>query len=835
MRMKKFEDWKWYAALAAIGSLLFLPYLFSPDVLLASDQMGSMMWKFYFDTLRDFRIPLWYPYGLGGMPTFDAMWGDASYPPFILMGLLFPVERLVSHMFFLHTLIAGFTAFFLARRFFSLSALASLALGTAYMLNTNFLSHVYPGHTGKFYIMAWLPLSVYFLLRSLENRPRWFHLVGLSLTVCLFLLTSHLQFTYFVLMGYFLYWAYKVWGWIRAAEWRNLALGAGRFWLPILLGIGLAFPIFYPPTQYNKGFSVRGEGERTTYEHAISWSLNPEEMVAMLTVPEFTGLHEYYWGRNPFKLNSEYVGMGLLFLAAFGVSVFRTRWMWFWLGVGGLAVIYALAGHTPIFRLFYEFIPGIRNFRAAGMMIFWLVMALFLIAAETLRLLDREWKAFPQERKGRVARRLLVIGLGAAGLLLLASFAGEAVYSAYNAVMDQTRFKMAQQAAAVKPFQGGALRAALLLALLVLALWKWGLQADTRWRFLLSLFAIAAVDLLLVGSKFVRKYPVEEFVAHEPAVDFLKADTGEFRVFGISGSIRNTGLFPANGVELIYGFTDHENRYFRAYRGEPYHESPNLFNGLAQNPDGTVSGSTFLDLLNVRYLAFRSPEAPGLQLIRNRDPLPRAWFVDDWEVVEDGAVLDRMKDPGFRPRRKALLTEEQAAVVPPPPGPAPDPAAPAAAPAPDSALAAADSALAGSGMDAATAAGPEVRAEVAAISETFRSPNRIRYDVKAPREGLLVLSEIWFPHWKATVDGEEKPVLRTNYIFRSVHLPAGEHKVEFHYDSPWISLGLKVSLASMAALALVAFAFARLDRGGAGSGSARDDAKAQDNGLKNPA
>ena len=831
MRMKKFEDWKWYAALAAVGSLLFLPYLFSPDVLLASDQMGSMMWKFYFDTLRNLQIPLWNPYGLGGMPTFDAMWGDASYPPFILMGLLFPAERLVSHMFFLHTLIAGFTAFFLARRFFSLSALASLALGTAYMLNTNFLSHVYPGHTGKFYIMAWLPLSVFFLLKSLENRSRWFHLVGLALTVCLFLLTSHIQFTYFVLMGYFLYWAYKGWGWIRAREWRNLALGAGKFWLPILLGIGLAFPIFYPPTQYNKGFSVRGEGERTSYEHAISWSLNPEEMVAMLTVPEFTGLHEYYWGRNAFKLNSEYVGMGLLFLAAFGVSVFRTRWMWFWLGVGGLAIVYALAGHTPLFRLFYEFIPGIKNFRAAGMMIFWLVMALFLVAAETLRLLDKEWKAFPQERKDRVGKRLLIIGLGAAGLLLLSSFAGETVYSMYNAVMDQTRFKMAQQAAAVKPFQGGALRAALLLALLVLALWKWGLQADTRWRFLLSLFAIGAVDLLLVGSKFVRKYPVEEFVAHEPAVDYLKADTGDFRVFGVSGTIRNTGLFPANGVELIYGFTDHENRYFRAYRGEPYNESPNLFRGLTQNPDGTVSGSVFLDLLNVRYLAFRSPETPGLQLIRNRNPLPRAWFVDDWEVVEDDAVLDRMKDPGFRPRREALLTAEQREVAPQPPAPAPEPVAPA----PDSALASADSASADSGTAAAAPApvdGADARAD---ITETFRSPNRIRYDVKAPKEGLLVLSETWFPHWKVKVDGEEKPVLRTNYIFRSVHLPAGGHQVEFHYDSPWIGLGLKVSLASMAALALVAFAFARLDRGEAGPGSARNEAQAQGDGLKKPA
>ena len=47
--------------------------------------------------------------------------------------------------------------------------------------------------------------------------------------------------------------------------------------------------------------------------------------------------------------------------------------------------------------------------------------------------------------------------------------------------------------------------------------------------------------------------------------------------------------------------------------------------------------------------------------------------------------------------------------------------------------------------------------------------------------GLLVLGEVYYPAWKAYVDGESAPVYLTDHLFRSVRIPAGEHTVELHY------------------------------------------------------
>ena len=74
-----------------------------------------------------------------------------------------------------------------------------------------------------------------------------------------------------------------------------------------------------------------------------------------------------------------------------------------------------------------------------------------------------------------------------------------------------------------------------------------------------------------------------------------------------------------------------------------------------------------------------------------------------------------------------------------------------------------------------------------------------------PAEGVLVLSEIWFPFWRVKVDGMETPLLRTNFTFRGILLKPGHHEVTLEYHSPWIRAGLLVSLASLLGLILFAW------------------------------
>jgi uncharacterized membrane protein YfhO len=68
-------------------------------------------------------------------------------------------------------------------------------------------------------------------------------------------------------------------------------------------------------------------------------------------------------------------------------------------------------------------------------------------------------------------------------------------------------------------------------------------------------------------------------------------------------------------------------------------------------------------------------------------------------------------------------------------------------------------------------------------------------ETSAARPALLVLTDSWFPGWKAKVNGEELPVERVDYVIRGVPIPAGESRVEFTYEpaswrAGWIVSGL---------------------------------------------
>ena len=62
----------------------------------------------------------------------------------------------------------------------------------------------------------------------------------------------------------------------------------------------------------------------------------------------------------------------------------------------------------------------------------------------------------------------------------------------------------------------------------------------------------------------------------------------------------------------------------------------------------------------------------------------------------------------------------------------------------------------------------------------------------------MVLSEVYYPAWRAYVDGRPAPVLVADGLLRAVEVPAGEHEVEFRYESWALWAGIAVSAAAYA-------------------------------------
>jgi hypothetical protein len=93
----------------------------------------------------------------------------------------------------------------------------------------------------------------------------------------------------------------------------------------------------------------------------------------------------------------------------------------------------------------------------------------------------------------------------------------------------------------------------------------------------------------------------------------------------------------------------------------------------------------------------------------------------------------------------------------------------------------------------------------APVSVRNFAPNRIRLAADLPRPGLVVLSEVYYPGWKAWVDGNPAPVLEANYLLRAVPVPAGKHEVVLRFRSRPVEAGFAITLATLLAPALIAF------------------------------
>jgi hypothetical protein len=149
----------------------------------------------------------------------------------------------------------------------------------------------------------------------------------------------------------------------------------------------------------------------------------------------------------------------------------------------------------------------------------------------------------------------------------------------------------------------------------------------------------------------------------------------------------------------------------------------------------------------------------------NRQVLPRARFVPAVEVVPDPPALLHRLAYGADDLRQVALLEE-----PPPSG----------------------------------VRGPAVPAREGAVDILVDAPEHVVVRVLAPAPGFLFLADQWFPGWRATVNGAPAPILRADYLFRVVEVPAGESTVEFRYAPASVRIGAAISAATLLVLIVAA-------------------------------
>jgi len=332
------------------------------------------------------------------------------------------------------------------------------------------------------------------------------------------------------------------------------------------------------------------------------------------------------------------------------------------------------------------------------------------------------------------------------------------------------------------------------LALLSATLLLWWSQRPARHLTLALAVGLVVLDLGAYAAAFTPTADPQLYQRRPDVLAAFGSETAPFRKATLLGSndldnrtaqetlAVSWGL--VYGVEDINGFNSLQPRRYTDYLFGS--EVGDVSYGLLNNPRLLRPASPILSSLNVKYLLVPSRMQPQLgdnfrqvyanaqvRVYQNTLAYSRAYFADTVRgEPNQQAVLRAVTADGFDGRKLALVESSQP---------------PALAPA--------------SGAASATI-------------EEYRA-NRIVVVANIAEPRLLVLSEMYFPGWHARVDGVETPIYRTNYLFRGVVVPAGQHTVTFSYQPTSLWIGAAISALALAIVGFLLFRSTKVreDRG----------------------
>jgi hypothetical protein len=415
-----------------------------------------------------------------------------------------------------------------------------------------------------------------------------------------------------------------------------------------------------------------------------------------------------------------YVGILPLLLAILGLVLKRTRDTVFWGIVALLALLLSLGARTSLFRFFYLFAPGFRLFQGQERALQVFSLAAAVLAGYGMAVLARPMVDKTKQTFARFCRWLAVANVAAVALAILA------YWGAVNLAPPES--------GQVNDLLERSVMLVLLLGLSSGVLWL-RLRGRLRggWLALLVVPLIVFDLFSLNAGRDLQRARARDRYKVPPLVRFLQDQPGPFRVWHDDDLPGNFGCVW--GLEETWGISPlYLQRYYNFLRALPDERARTLLNVAY----AVTSGSVLVDADLVQD--YSDPEE-GTYLYRIREPGQAAHVVFSAEVqADDAAALVRLASPDFAPRQSVILSEDPGLT------------------------------LAGDGQ--------------ASVRFLERVPNRLSLQVETSADGILVLSEIFYPGWYATVDGQSVPIIRADTTLRSIPLRAGSHQVEVVYR-PW--------------------------------------------------
>ena len=751
----------------------------------------------------------------GGMPTYQM---SPSYQSTDGLSQVMNAYHLwlPDNVWFLFAYLLGF--YILLRAFDFRQSLAALG-SVMWAFSSYFLIIIAAGHLWKVMALAYLPPMIAGVVLAYRGR----YLSGFIVTALFTafeIKANHVQMTYyylfiilFMVIGYL----------VKSIREKQLAVflkATGVLAAAALIGIAINLSSLYHTWQYQKE-SMRGKSELVKKDAAnqtssgldrdyiTQWSYGIDETLTLLVpdakggasvplsknatamakadpqiqsmIPQLYDAFPQYFGTQPGTSGPVYVGAFVLFLFILGLFIVKGPMKWALLAATVLSVLLAWGHNFMGFTNFFlDYIPMYAKFRTVASILVIAEFTIPLLAALTLKKIVDEPDVLSKQMKFAYISLALTAGVAALIALfpdMMGPFVSEQERQMVGSIQGMDGGTAHTILANISDMRAAmvssdAWRSVIIILIGFALLFAYKLKKLRADYMIAALLVLCLVDMWQVDKRYLNDEMFvpksERDMPQQPTatdIEINKDKSLDYRVLNFASNTFNeneTSYFHKS----IGGYHPAKLRRYQemvdAYIVPEMQKAMQAIaakGGNMQQVDG-VKLFPVLNMLNTKYFIF--PLQGGATIpLKNIYAQGNGWFVDKIDYVAD-ANAEYAEVGKIDVRHEAVADKQFEAVL----GQA------------------------------------KSNDSTATVKLDKYEPNNLQYTVNSKNGGIVVFSEIYYPGWKATVDGQSVELGRVNYILRAVNVKPGKHIVVLDFHPTSISTTETIAYISIVILLL---------------------------------
>lgn len=823
------ETWKkWLPDVLAVVlfALISFAYFFPADIegkilyrhdSAASKGLGREMAEYKAQTGE---VTRWMNSVFSGMPTYQSAPEYTSTKG--VQGALSVYHLfLPENVWYVFAYLLGF--YILLRAFDFRQSLAVLG-SIIWAFSTYFLIIIAAGHIWKVMALAYLPPMIAGVVLSYRGKYLWGFIVT-AIFSAFEVNANHVQMTYyFLFVILFMIIAYLVDA-IRKKELARFGKATAVCAAGAVIGICLNLSNLYHTWEYSKE-TMRGKSELVKKDVAnqtstgldrdyiTQWSYGIDETWTLLVPntkggasvplvesetamkhadPNFAPIYQQlglYWGEQPGTQGPVYVGAFVLMLFILGLFIVKGPMKWALLAATVLSVLLAWGKNfMPFTNFFIDYVPMYAKFRTVASILVIAEFTIPLLAMLALKKIVDE----PEILTKRIKTVYLSFGLTGGIAVLFALF--PTLFFSDFISSNEMKALMTLPQEYVNPvidnlrdmreavFTADCWRSALVVVIGTLCLLLFKARKLKANYMVGAIIVLCLIDLWQVNKRYLnndmfvpkseREAPIQETETDRIILQD-KTDLGNYRVLNLASNTFNeneTSYFHNSiggyHAAKLRRYQDMIDMYIAPEMGS-------LMQAVAQagGDMSKVNGDSIfpvLNMLNARY--FILPLQDGQTVpVQNPYVYGPAWYVDNLTYVDNAnAEIERVgkmdirheavADKRFEAQLKTAVKQDSTSVV----------------------------------------------------KLTSYMSDRLTYDVNSSKGGVIVFSEVYYPGWTATVDGQPVELGRVNYLLRAVNVAPGKHKIELAFHPKSVTTTETIAYVAYAVLLLAILLLAYIE------------------------